>query len=154
MVSVWYSHQATCSGVYCVNCFTPLHSNYLEERYPSSKRARGERDVWVFAHGMYKYAHAHNKHPPMRCANAHASLLVSAHFASMYWRASNIRLRFIVKDGLPVARGAAQVLNLNCALILLPVCRNMVNAARGAFEGKRSLRRLFDKNILFHKWCT
>eukprot|EP00729_Bicosta_minor_P013923 gene13923-22956_t len=40
-------------------------------------------------------------------------------------------LRFIVKDGLPVARGAAQ-----------------------AFEGKRSLRRLFDKNILFHKWCA
>jgi len=63
-------------------------------------------------------------------------------------------LRFIVKDGLPVARGAAQVLNLNCALILLPVCRNLVNAARGAFEGKRSLRRLFDKNILFHKWCA
>jgi hypothetical protein len=52
------------------------------------------------------------------------------------------------------ARAAAMVLNLNCALILLPVCRNLMNAARGAFESKRSLRRLFDKNILFHKWCA
>ena len=33
-----------------------------------------------------------------------------------------------------MARGAASVLNLNCALVLLPVCRNLVNFARGAFE--------------------
>jgi len=63
-------------------------------------------------------------------------------------------LRYIIHEGLPVARGAAMVLNLNCALILLPVCRNLVNFARGCFESKRSIRRLFDKNILFHKWCA
>lgn len=63
-------------------------------------------------------------------------------------------LRIIVKDGLPVARGAAGVLAFNCAIILLPVCRNLVNASRGAFECSRSIRRLFDKNILFHKWCA
>eukprot|EP00039_Didymoeca_costata_P032775 m.39336 g.39336 ORF g.39336 m.39336 type:complete len:694 (-) comp9538_c0_seq2:554-2635(-) len=63
-------------------------------------------------------------------------------------------LRLSVHDGLPIARGAAQALNLNCAAILLPVCRNLVNAARGVFEGRRSIRRLFDKNILFHKWCA
>lgn len=63
-------------------------------------------------------------------------------------------LRVIVKDGLPVARGAASVLNFNCAVILIPVCRNLINAMRGTFESFRSLRRLFDKNILFHKWCA
>ena len=25
---------------------------------------------------------------------------------------------------------------------------------RGCFESVRSVRRLFDKNILFHKWCA
>jgi len=63
-------------------------------------------------------------------------------------------LRVIVKDGLPVARGAASVLNFNCAVILIPVCRNLINAMRGCFESVRSVRRLFDKNILFHKWCA
>jgi len=63
-------------------------------------------------------------------------------------------IRVIVKDGLPVARGAANVLAFNCAIILLPVCRNLVDKARGCFECSRSIRRLFDKNILFHKWCA
>jgi hypothetical protein len=36
----------------------------------------------------------------------------------------------------------------------LQVCRNLVNAMRGCFESIRSIRRLFDKNILFHKWCA
>lgn len=63
-------------------------------------------------------------------------------------------LRWIVHDGLPVARGAAAVLNLNCALLLLPVCRNLMNFLRGCFECRRSIRRLFDKNILFHKTCA
>ena len=38
------------------------------------------------------------------------------------------------QDGLPVARGAALVLNFNCALLLLPVCRNIVDKARGLFS--------------------
>ena len=42
----------------------------------------------------------------------------------------------------------------SCALILIPVCRNLINRLRGVFESRRSLRRLFDKNITFHKWCA
>eukprot|EP00051_Salpingoeca_urceolata_P032663 m.16775 g.16775 ORF g.16775 m.16775 type:complete len:672 (+) comp5330_c0_seq1:154-2169(+) len=63
-------------------------------------------------------------------------------------------MRIIVGNGLPLARAAANILNLNAALILLPVCRNLVNYTRGCFEGTRSIRRLFDKNITFHKWCA
>eukprot|EP00055_Hartaetosiga_balthica_P009043 m.35122 g.35122 ORF g.35122 m.35122 type:complete len:604 (-) comp6585_c0_seq2:87-1898(-) len=71
-----------------------------------------------------------------------------------YKRDQYIFLRHMVHEGLSLARGAALVLNFNCAIILLPVCRNFVNFFRGQFEGKRSIRRLFDKNILFHKWCA
>eukprot|EP00043_Microstomoeca_roanoka_P000772 m.29029 g.29029 ORF g.29029 m.29029 type:complete len:608 (-) comp10495_c2_seq2:133-1956(-) len=63
-------------------------------------------------------------------------------------------IRHMTHNGLPIARGAAAVLDLNCALVLLPVCRNLVNFCRGQFESKRSIRRLFDKNLLFHKWCA
>lgn len=63
-------------------------------------------------------------------------------------------LRVYVNSGLQVARGAANILNLNSALILFPVCRNLINFTRGLFESKRTIRRLFDKNILFHKWCA
>ena len=78
-------------------------------------------------------------------------------FADTFFKYRGVKwdyLRLVVSDGLPIARAAAQVLNFNCALILLPVCRNLVDKARGSFEGKRSIRRLFDKNILFHKWCA
>ena len=40
----------------------------------------------------------------------------------------------LTQEGLPVARGAAAVINFNCALILLPVCRNLINYLRGCFE--------------------
>ena len=59
-----------------------------------------------------------------------------------------------VGTGLQAARASANVINLNLALILFPVCRNLLNFTRGVFESKRSLRRLFDKNILFHKCCA
>ncbi len=42
-------------------------------------------------------------------------------------------MRAVVHDGLPVARGAAAIINLNCALLLIPVCRNLVHKLRGAF---------------------
>lgn len=64
-----------------------------------------------------------------------------------------VYLRCIVGPGLQIARGAANILNLNAALILLPVCRNFVNWTRGCFESRRSIRRLLDRNILFHKYC-
>eukprot|EP00049_Salpingoeca_infusionum_P000516 m.40413 g.40413 ORF g.40413 m.40413 type:complete len:115 (-) comp10438_c0_seq1:1928-2272(-) len=49
-------------------------------------------------------------------------------------------LRFYVNKGLPIARGAASMLNFNCALILVPVCRNLVNVLRGLFEVPRQSR--------------
>eukprot|EP00730_Choanoeca_flexa_P005753 TRINITY_DN12014_c0_g1_i5.p1 TRINITY_DN12014_c0_g1~~TRINITY_DN12014_c0_g1_i5.p1 ORF type:complete len:616 (+),score=138.37 TRINITY_DN12014_c0_g1_i5:75-1922(+) len=83
-----------------------------------------------------------------------ANIFLFFHTYNFYHEPQFAYLRFIVHKGLPVARGAASVLNLNCALVLLPVCRNLVNFCRGLFESKRSIRRLFDKNILFHKWCA
>ncbi|KAJ7363461.1 hypothetical protein OS493_009615 [Desmophyllum pertusum] len=39
-------------------------------------------------------------------------------------------LRTIVKGGLPYARGAAMVLNFNCMLVLLSMCRNIISFIR------------------------
>ncbi|XP_015752419.1 PREDICTED: cytochrome b-245 heavy chain-like [Acropora digitifera] len=39
-------------------------------------------------------------------------------------------LRVIVKGGLPYARGAAMVLNFNCMLVLLSMCRNIISLIR------------------------
>ena len=43
-------------------------------------------------------------------------------------------LELVPKGGLQVARGAANILNLNSALIVIPVCRNFINFTRGLFE--------------------
>ncbi|KJE96132.1 Nox1 protein [Capsaspora owczarzaki ATCC 30864] len=55
----------------------------------------------------------------------------------------------IMGAGLSVARGAAMILNLNCALILLPVCRNLLSLVRGSI--RLSFIRLLDHNITMHK---
>lgn len=62
-------------------------------------------------------------------------------------------LKVITKDGLPWARGAAAVLNFNCFLILLPVCRNMLSFLRGVdcCGMGRNIQRLLDKNLKFHR---
>ncbi len=49
-------------------------------------------------------------------------------------------MRAVVHDGLPVARGAAGVINFNAALILVPVCRNFVNFLRGCFGVRACVR--------------
>ena len=54
-------------------------------------------------------------------------------------------------EGLPFARGAANVINLNCALILFTVCRNLISALRGTLLGRIIP---FDKNITFHIWVA
>lgn len=61
--------------------------------------------------------------------------------------------RIILRTGLAFARAAASCLNFNCMLILLPVCRNLVSITRRILCKccLRSLRRLLDKNITFHK---
>ncbi|XP_065648729.1 cytochrome b-245 heavy chain isoform X2 [Hydra vulgaris] len=60
-------------------------------------------------------------------------------------------LRYIIKGGLPVARGAAAMLNFNCMLILLPVCRNLLSFLRELRFLPRSVGRVMDKNITFHR---
>ncbi|KAJ1554221.1 hypothetical protein HK096_004500 [Nowakowskiella sp. JEL0078] len=68
--------------------------------------------------------------------------------------ASNLSgVRAILQEGLPTARGAANVINLNCAILLFTVCRNILSSLRTTF-----LNRFipFDKNITFHiviAWC-
>lgn len=55
--------------------------------------------------------------------------------------------RDIMGIGLGIARGSANVINLNCAIILFTVCRNLMSALRSSL-----LNRVipFDKNITFH----
>ncbi|XP_065183508.1 cytochrome b-245 heavy chain-like [Sycon ciliatum] len=61
-------------------------------------------------------------------------------------------LRRYIGVGLCLARGAAVPINLNCTLILLPVCRNLISLVRGSGIGVwRWMRRLLDKNLTFHK---
>lgn len=58
--------------------------------------------------------------------------------------------------GIPIAfsRGSAAALNLNLALILLPVCRNIISLIRGSCPiGRTLIWRHLDKNITFHKLC-
>ncbi|XP_028415296.1 cytochrome b-245 heavy chain-like isoform X2 [Dendronephthya gigantea] len=62
-------------------------------------------------------------------------------------------LRVLTKSGLPWARASATVINFNCLLILLPVCRNMLSFLRGldCCGMGQNLQRLLDKNLKFHK---
>ncbi|KAI9332204.1 ferric reductase NAD binding domain-containing protein [Obelidium mucronatum] len=55
--------------------------------------------------------------------------------------------RTILSHGLPIARSAANLINMNCGLILFTVCRNIISMARVTFLGRYVP---FDKNITFH----
>uniref|UniRef100_A0A3Q3VXE2 FAD-binding FR-type domain-containing protein n=1 Tax=Mola mola TaxID=94237 RepID=A0A3Q3VXE2_MOLML len=60
--------------------------------------------------------------------------------------------RHLLGSALAWARAPAAVLNFNCLLILLPVCRNLLSLIRGSFMCcGRSLRKQLDKNLSFHK---
>ncbi|KAM6953269.1 NADPH oxidase 1 [Aplochiton taeniatus] len=60
--------------------------------------------------------------------------------------------RYILGHALAWARAPAAVLNFNCMLILLPVCRNLLSLLRGSFKCcGRTMRKQLDKNISFHK---
>ncbi|KAG5851845.1 NADPH oxidase 1 [Anguilla anguilla] len=60
--------------------------------------------------------------------------------------------RHILGAALAWARAPAAVLNFNCLLILLPVCRNLLSLLRGSFMCcGRSMRKQLDKNLTFHK---
>ncbi|XP_060783509.1 cytochrome b-245 heavy chain-like [Neoarius graeffei] len=60
--------------------------------------------------------------------------------------------RVLIGSALSWARAPAAVLNFNCMLILLPVCRNLLSLIRGSFMCcGRTLRKQLDKNLTFHK---
>ncbi|PFX22929.1 NADPH oxidase 3 [Stylophora pistillata] len=84
----------------------------------------------------------------------------AALFASTYMKYGTTKkyhyLRIIIKGGLPYARGAAMVLNFNCMLILLSMCRNIISFIRSNLNCGwcGSIISLLDKNITFHKYCA
>ncbi|XP_067101776.1 NADPH oxidase 4 [Osmerus mordax] len=55
--------------------------------------------------------------------------------------------------GLCVSRASASVLNLNCSLVLLPMCRSLLTYLRGTHAVNRKTRRLLDKSKTFHVAC-
>ncbi|XP_032832496.1 NADPH oxidase 4 isoform X2 [Petromyzon marinus] len=56
--------------------------------------------------------------------------------------------------GLCLSRASASAINLNCALILLPMCRTTLALLRGSRRvTSRGTRRLLDRNKSFHVAC-
>ncbi|CAL8350794.1 unnamed protein product [Lota lota] len=56
--------------------------------------------------------------------------------------------------GLCISRASASVLNLNCSLVLLPMCRSLLTCLRGTHTlSSRGTRRLLDKSKTFHVAC-
>uniref|UniRef100_A0AAQ5WYC5 FAD-binding FR-type domain-containing protein n=1 Tax=Amphiprion ocellaris TaxID=80972 RepID=A0AAQ5WYC5_AMPOC len=56
--------------------------------------------------------------------------------------------------GLCISRASASVLNLNCSLVLLPMCRSLLTFVRGTHAvSSRKTRRLLDKSKTFHVAC-
>ncbi|XP_031558751.1 cytochrome b-245 heavy chain-like isoform X2 [Actinia tenebrosa] len=79
-------------------------------------------------------------------------------FVDTYYKLSttkeNVYLNKLVKFGLALARAPAAVLNFNCMLILLTMCRNLLSFIRGTCKCSRSFLRLLDKNVTFHKYIA
>ena len=84
--------------------------------------------------------------------------LFIAQFLHYHRSNSFFYLRALLTDGLSVSRASALCLNFNCALILLPVCRNVLALIRFLFPQcliqtsvRRWFIRLFDHHIEFHR---
>jgi len=68
-----------------------------------------------------------------------------------YYYKVNPYIFSVVGWGIPLAKGSAAALKLNCACILLTVLRNIISFVRGTFCGTYLP---VDKNITFHKWIA
>eukprot|EP01137_Pigoraptor_chileana_P024879 Opistho-2@93528 len=81
------------------------------------------------------------------------NITVFAH-TFVYYRDDHkfVCVRSVVHYGLPTARASAAIISYNSALILIPVCRNLISFVRG--HVKSSVVRLLDKNLRFHKICA
>ncbi|KAJ3251450.1 hypothetical protein HK103_002392 [Boothiomyces macroporosus] len=81
-----------------------------------------------------------------------AQLLYFAQSYYVLWTSPSVKtFRSVLGQGLPIARGAANIINLNCAILLFTVCRNLISGLRGTFLGRIIP---FDKNITFHIWIA
>ncbi|KAH6570802.1 hypothetical protein BASA60_007524 [Batrachochytrium salamandrivorans] len=72
-------------------------------------------------------------------------------YYSLWTTPALLTFRSVLKHGLPIARASANVINLDCGIILFTVCRNIISLLRTTF-----LNRIvpFDKNITFHIWIA
>uniref|UniRef100_A0A3P8WXN3 NADPH oxidase 4 n=1 Tax=Cynoglossus semilaevis TaxID=244447 RepID=A0A3P8WXN3_CYNSE len=67
---------------------------------------------------------------------------------------ANEGVKHLVLLGLCISRASASVLNLNCSLVLLPMCRSLLTFIRGTNTvSSRKTRRLLDKSKTFHVAC-
>ncbi|XP_052244445.1 cytochrome b-245 heavy chain-like isoform X2 [Dreissena polymorpha] len=83
-----------------------------------------------------------------------------AMFIYTYFKYANSKeffyLKKILGDSLPWARASAACLNLNCMMVLFPVCRNLMSFLRGSLKHccTKTVRRQLDKHITFHKYIA
>ncbi|KAI8840204.1 ferric reductase NAD binding domain-containing protein [Chytriomyces cf. hyalinus JEL632] len=74
-----------------------------------------------------------------------------AYFAQSYYQLWTSPVtntfRVVLSHGLPIARAAANLINLNSAILLFTVCRNIISIVRTTFLARYVP---FDKNITFH----